>query len=315
VKHSLLLPLRFILRTVFYCSIGTVFLFVHNISRFSPVRPPVRFLVSRILFHGGEIFFTALLLALVVSLFSIIRRPGIKVLTFGLLFTVALLFLYSGMLGLGRLKKLGTLPDPTQMPFKADLLYLTREGAFWIGGSEGPVIKTVLVQGERKGGTIFRVYPEGIYKSDTETLRLLPGGLEFPTGLVRAVPVPEFFSVFLQDMNFSAKAASPRDLPDFAVLLFCGSLVFYCVSLWTLVRLTRWPLFNGWIAFAALWAMPAALRFWGEIFLPEVLMLSGGGPWIAYVPALIPGLCGGVLLLACLLMRPLHEWKRDVDYD
>lgn len=263
--------------------------------------------------RGPVIGFFSLFFSLLVSHFSIIRRPGMKTLSLVLLLSSAFFSLYLGLFGLSRLAgefRHGGVP--AGLPVSGERLGKAGDSFIWIGDADATPTRTILVLDRGKGAAGFQLFPEGLHDPEKGTLRILKTGREIRLSGGDAGEAPRFIAPFIRDLSYIASSAAPKELFDPRAAVFVFALAFFGFSLWTPARFSRWPLFNVWIVFGLAWLVLTAVHFIGTGLAPELARLERLGPVAAYLPAAFPGVCGMVLFLGGLLLRPLSDWKRDL---
>jgi len=133
-----------------------------------------------------------------------------------------------------------------------------------------------------------------------------PGEPAFPAAFT-----PERFTVRLdqdlrllnRELSASRAAGQPR------YLLFCFALVFAFMAAVFLMRLSRWPLLNLFLSFAALRFEFYIFRLLREVIADELATLITGEVLLEILPVLGLFLFAGLLLLLHLLFLPAR--RRD----
>jgi len=264
--------------------------------------------------NGGAVIFSGLLFAVFSALFRLVRRPGIKPLSFSLLFIAAAASIFFGLLGLGRASAgLKEFPEPRAVPVSQGIIKKSGNSYLWVGSRDGVVLRNALTYGV--GREEFRLHPEAVYKPETRSVRLLDTGEEVELSRPSTVDPPVFLRSVFSDVSHLAAFLTPRSLFDWKAAIRICVVSFFLLSLWTLVRLTRWPLFNLFMALGAFRAAAFFVRFLGEDFLPEAAKILQPGPLLSNMSVAVLGISGIILFFICLLMKPLADWKRDLDYD
>jgi hypothetical protein len=131
-----------------------------------------------------------------------------------------------------------------------------------------------------------------------------PGGPAFPAAFT-----PERFTVRLdqdlrllnRELSASRAAGQPR------YLLFCFALVFAFMAAVFLMRLSRWPLLNLFLSFAALRFEFYLFRLLREVIADELSTLITGEVLLEILPVLGLLLLAGLLLLLHLLFLPARR--------
>ncbi len=106
------------------------------------------------------------------------------------------------------------------------------------------------------------------------------------------------------------------DEPDaLPTILNLVALAFFVLGCWTVVRLTRWPLFNAALALAcirfALWIVPASRT--GS--LRPFLVAAFDSTVLPVASAIILAAAGLGLLALLVFLPPFAEWRREIHHD
>jgi hypothetical protein len=267
---------------------------------------------------GATAFFSAVFLALVSTHFRIIRRPGKKTLTFALVLAASFFILYSGLYSLTvffpEIPRADAYAAGTSIPAERSVVQRLGDVFLWIGdGPESSAGPIVLLNGKDVRG--FHVYSRGFFDAETGTLKLSPGD----TDVSLEEPGPLYFSPFLQafvaDLSYISNLIRPRTFVDIPALGSVFSFVFFGFSLWTLAKLSRWPLFNLWFTLGTIWLVFSGVRFLGIHIVPELVQFEQLREIGGYLPVIFPGVCAFILFFAGLLGRPLGQWKREMRYE
>lgn len=124
--------------------------------------------------------------------------------------------------------------------------------------------------------------------------------------------VPEIIRGLVRDLGaFSAYLTLTDGMRGHA-LLNLAAVAFFVLSLWSIARLTKWPLFNMLLVLGALrlavWIVPAinegALR---EIFLGIV-----DNGQLGLASAAVLGIVGAACFAILVFLPPMSEWRREV---
>ncbi len=178
----------------------------------------------------------------------------------------------------------------------------------------------IIYDEEQAGNTGFAVRPEA--RIDPGTGHLIVAGMDERTvDLTRAansfpamVREPELTAGFTRDVTDLARLLSVEAGGPVTSLLNLLSLSLFLLGCWTLVRLTRWPLFNAVFTLAAIrfavWIVPAvhvgALR--------GTLIAGFDSTALPYASAAILGAFALGLFATLVFLPPLREWHRGVDH-
>jgi hypothetical protein len=315
VKDTLYAFVCIFLKTAFFFLGIMLIVILSPALRFPGRIPATPYFLYQIYNWGAAAFFSAVFLALISTHFRIIRKPGKKPLTFALVFVSSFLILYSGLYGLAvffpEIPKADAYDAGASIPAERNVVQRAGDVFLWIGdtaeASAGPVVLL-----DEKEARNFHVYSRGFFDPETGILKLFPGD----AGVSLEEPGPLYFSPFLRafiaDLSYIANIIRPRTFVDIPALCSVFSLVFFGFSLWTLAKLSRWPLFNLWFTLGTIWLVFSGIRFLGKYIAPELVrfeQLQGMG---GYLPVIFPGVCAFVLFFAGLRGRPLEKWKREM---
>jgi hypothetical protein len=318
VKDTLYAFACIFLKTLFFFLCIMLIVILSPAIRFPGRIPALPYFLYQIYTWGAPAFFSAVFLALVSTHFRLIRKPGKKPLTFALVLVSSFLMLYAGLYSLTvffpEIPRADAYAAGTAIPAERNVVQRAGDVFLWIGdGPESSAGPVVLLDG--KGARGFRVYAQGFFEPETGILRLSPGG----DGVSLEEPGPLYFSPFLRafvtDLSYIANLIRPRAFIDVPALGSVFSLVFFGFSLWTLAKLSRWPLFNLWFTLGTIWLVFSGIRFLGIHIVPELVRFEQLREIGGYLPVIFPGACAFVLFLAGLLSRPLGQWKREMRYE
>jgi hypothetical protein len=326
VKRSLLLPFRMGLSALVFLVVLAALFFLYEALSFVSVGEtiPIPYVLYTLVSNLDVLFISALAFSAVAELFGLLKNPGIKILSFVLLFLTTGAGLYFGLFGVSVLRHSSSLVQVREIaPFVPGFVYRLDRGSFWAGERSGLMMKNLVVQ-EPDTQPFLRRYPEALYDSKTGSLRFpqdgrslaLAGGPgEMSTG-VNPLRVPVFLDSLYRDLDSFVPGLTPRATLDIPALIFCASFAFFLFSLYAAVRISRWPLFNFFIALFLLrfsWQLPA---FLGAGLVRDILKTVGFPATM--LPYLIPGAFTLIALAffgIILLRKPLAEWRQEMGYD
>ena len=314
MKDCLLLLPRFILTLILGIFVILCVMLVAASLDYSYVKLDAALVLGRVVVNLPAVLLSGIFFALFSGLFRIIRKPGIKLLSFALLAVFLAASLFFGLFGLGRLiKGVEAPPEPSAFPLKPGILYEAGDAYLRLGNKDGVVLREVLTYGV--GRAEFRLHPEAVYKPEKDTLRLLDTGEEIRVGESASVKPPAFLSSLFRDLVYLSGKLTPSSMLDWRTAVNVVIVTFFGLSLWTLVRLTRWPLFNLIVALGAFRFALFLIRFLGKEFLPEAAKIVKSDWLLHQIPFITLGTAAVILFFFCILMKPLAEWKRDLEYD
>jgi hypothetical protein len=249
--------------------------------------------------------------------FRVIKKQGIKPLTLAVDFVLSFSILYAGLYGIARF-----FPEVSRERAYAGLgipldkaAVQSMEGAFvWFGDTEkesaGPVV--VLEKSPEK---TLQAYHEGVFEAESGKLLLAPGSGEILLVEQDSRYISPILYAFVDDILYITDFIRPRALFDFHAVISIFCLTFFGFSLWTLAKLSRWPLFNLWFSWGLVWLVFTGTRFLGEALVPELVQfeqLKWAGPWL---PVLFPAICGAGIFLVDFFTSSLEVWKKEMSYD
>ncbi len=190
---------------------------------------------------------------------------------------------------------------------------------FFAVGREGLIVSPLLVEEiGMTGGAGFTVRPQAVL--DPRDGSLVVPGLPEETIDVRQLDnsfgamarTPDLLVGLVADIAGLSRAVRLVPGNRGSALANLGALALFGVSLWSLARLTKWPLFNMLFVLAALrfalWIVPAiqsgSLR---DIFLG---VFSAGQLPLASAAAI--AIVAVAFLAILVFLPPLAEWRREV---
>ncbi len=147
----------------------------------------------------------------------------------------------------------------------------------------------------------------------------LPGDPRSPIDLRRLansypsmVQAPVHASGLRADIAETARLFALDEPGALSTILNMMALALFILGCWTVVRLTRWPLFNAGLALAcirlALWVVPAART--GP--LRPVLIAAFDSTVLPLASAIILAAAGLGLLALLVFLPPFTEWRREI---
>lgn len=164
----------------------------------------------------------------------------------------------------------------------------------------------------------FGLYPSATVGPDSARL-LIPGFERSPVDL--SLMENSYSAMVAPPAGLAALLADLSALPRFLTLgsdrpleglLLLGGLSIYLLGVWTLVRLTRWPLFNAVLAALSLrfavWLVPA----FHEGFLSDLVITVFDSRMTSFVCAAVLACVGIGTFAVSAFLQPLDEWRREV---
>ncbi|MFQ3620752.1 MAG: hypothetical protein SNJ78_07385, partial [Spirochaetales bacterium] len=216
-------------------------------------------------------------------------------------FLIGTFFLYGTLFVLPKID-LGIAPPPagTYRIASPNRIFYTAESYLWVGNSEGYILKQVLVLtlprfDRHVKSDRIKVYPEAIFVPETNSLRLLEAGTNIPLHDRTQTQEPWFLRSLIKSATAFTHLLTPKTLWDLNSLQTVIAFVFCLVSLFSLMRLTQWVVFNYLVSFCV------PLLIIGSVpFLKEI----GNVPFAEYVPTFLPGALGLLLWIFQFFQTP-----------
>ena len=281
------------------------------VTGYDPLRATTPETVMQLLAHGAaHVLLGCALVAAVISLFSVLKRatrPLIPLILVGGLTAAALVA--TGLFD----------PEVTSPPTARSMRPQTivRAGNIRVyalgheGLSYGPLVSHDL--GMVPG---FRVHPEGVIDLETGDLVIPSSAMSVPLtesddsypALVRP---PDLLTRALADLDVVTRVVSLGT--DSSAPLTIAALSLLVVSLWTLVRLTRWPLFNAVAAIATLRFVVWLIASIRSGSLSELAVSAAGSSSLPYATAAIVAGLAVILAAASILLPSFKTWKSGVE--
>jgi hypothetical protein len=161
----------------------------------------------------------------------------------------------------------------------------------------------------------FFLHSEGVVDVATGELLIPSSGLELDLtesddSYPALVEPPHFLMPVLRDLQVATRVLSLSD-GKFA-LLTALALSLLVVSLWTLVRLTRWPLFNAVVVFGVLRLAVWIIASIHEGSLNEIAVAAVGSDSLGMVAAAVVAVVAVLLGAASILLPSLEQWRHEV---
>ena len=324
MKNALRLPALFLL---FCILLGVLLvglsLLELRVGHFGePARASRALVVSRLIPVLQERFPTAVLFALVLTLFPLYRRPGNRLLSYLLPMGAAFAVLAFGGQALRRLPPAPQPPPPTAAGFFLPKRFQEFGGeALYLDGVEGARLSGVVAQDPPDGG------PRLAYLGASEVLETgqpagqqldVRGGgrsLSAPARPAYAVllaeaddPVQRLLNGFGSDLGRLARELDARYRASrSSYYLTCLALVFSFFTAGIFFRISRWPLGNVLLAFLVLRGY-LFLFVWlrGQV-AGELARMAGVARLAGSLPEAALLMLGAVLLLVDLLFLPFER--------
>jgi hypothetical protein len=325
VKNALRLPALFLLFAILMCLLLTGFSLLElRVGHSGQAPPEARALVASLLVPVlVERFPTAVLFALVLTLFPLYRRPGNRILSYLLPMAAAFAVLAFGGQALRRLPAAPRAPAPTAEGYFLPQRFQEFGGAaLYVEAVQGSRLDGVVAQGPPAAG------PRLAYLGASEVR--LPGqpqpdgqlavrgggrGLSAPARPAYAVllaeaedPVQRLLEGFAADLRRLSRELDARYRASrTAYYLTCLALVFSFFTAGVFFRISRWPLGNVLLAFGVLRGYLFLFGWLREKAAGELARLAGLPRLASSLPeAALLGLGAVLLLLDLLFLRFAH---------
>ena len=317
MKHTLLVPIRFLLVTIVVLLVVTLLAAAADQGRGAGEQESgveTSFLES-LLFELPVTFPASVLAAVLLELFLILRKPGVPALSLLLLLiTAAALqfggtFLFQGEKGRAESRDLGLYRD--------DLLLENRSYTFAFREREGSALIGVFLSRPDAEPRVS-VHPEGFLDLQGERLLLPTAGVELPlrdefSPYAVMFEPPSEATRFVEDVRYFSQDLRTRlqeGVLQYAPAVAASTLLF--VSFWTLARATSWKLFNVLLVLLAGRLFFLLYRLLNSAFVREISVELLPAPVAGFLPSLVLVALALFLLLIALLMPSIREWKRGV---
>lgn len=209
----------------------------------------------------------------------------------GSIFVYALLLVFP-LLRLPEIATTGIVQEGTQglthRIASPNTIFYASNRFIWIGTPKGRVLGPILIYTPHQKEP-FKVFPEGIFDPEQNALRILQTGEHIPLSDRISTHRPFVLSTLWIHLQHFTQRITPQYPLDLRAILFIFTFVFLLTSLFSLLHLTRWLLFNALLVLSI-----PFLTFTGIAFLDEL----GQIPSLAYAPAILHGgiaiLCFGL---------------------
>lgn len=317
VKHTLLVPIRFLLVAMVVLLLVTLVAAAVDQGRGTGGQEAGidnSFLQS-LLFVLPVTFPVSLLASVLLLLFQILKRPGIVFLSLLLLFLVTGAAQYAGSL---LLSGAGAEAAPRNLGvYRANRILESPTYSFAFRERQGNRIEAVLlVRPEERPR--MSVHREGYLDVRGERLILPAAALELPLMqdfspyAAMFAPPPEGGG-FVRDVALFARELRSRAQTNrlhYLALLLSTTLLF--VSYWSLARATSWKLFNVILVVISGRLFFLLFRLLNSDLVRELSREYIPPPFGDYLASASFALLALLLIAVSLLMPPLKEWKRGV---
>jgi hypothetical protein len=259
-------------------------------------------------------------LAIVGRMFAILREPLLRRLKLFLIWLTAVAVLLGGVLISDGLLSWYEEQEAVAHGLPPGRIHATDRAAVYAKEQEGTsYTDVVLFRKDRQPR--FSVHEEAHLNPFEKTIRIPEAGVSIPAeevahGYAGLFEPPALLARFFGDIRITAKRllnAGPSTGNESLALI--ASLCLVTVSGWFLIRLTRWPVLNGFLVLLLLRGVLFLFRAGSDTgFTESVSGFLGVSLGAFLVPALLTAI-SAVLLGLSALLPPFREWQRDVTHE
>ncbi|WP_455381248.1 hypothetical protein [Salinispira pacifica] len=318
MKNTILVPVRFVLVCLI---LTTIFVGIYTLTvlgqAYDPGHGVPPGVVSDRLMDGlRAVYPVSVLVSLLITLFSVLRLSRFRFPALLLLFLVGAGALVGGIRGIELIRTDGTGPEHASVVpkvvyrFGGDFLYADRR--------EGVSLLDVVVyrHGSDPG---FSFSPEALVDPATGIVHISETGSDFrisdsESSYAHMFSGQPFISGLFRDVRrLSAALWNQQNPLAPSYLLLVGVVVLFVVSLWFLVRLTRWPLFNALAAFGGLRLLFLLYSFLQGSMFQEFMKAVVQPGYQRFVTTGVLLFVSVVLIVVNILLPPFDLWKREVE--
>lgn len=226
---------------------------------------------------------------------------------------VGTLFLYGSLFTLQFIHVSYT--DKSARPYRIatpDTIFYASGKYVWVGTPQEWVLKPILVfspnQKER-----LKVFPEALYDPETNAVHILQTGENLSLHERISRKEPRVLSILWKNIAYFSKLISPAHIFDSRALLYSTSFILFLVSLHTVMRSSRWILFNFILALSFPLCTTGILRLADQILGTAVVEILGT-QLTFYLPVILHGGIAVLCFILQIFMRPFDEWRRSAGF-
>ncbi len=318
-RNTIILPARFLFYFLIFLLVLTVADFLLAIG-ISPEQPGIiPLLIDRLPYTLKEALLASCLAGLLAIFFTMLKKPGSRLMSFILLLLTA-----SGVLIFGRLGLQGILPPesreqaPVVVPGK---FHHHRNGSFYVDEVlDGKFSRLVIFSEDEEKFKLKYIPSSSVEREEDRIILQAEGGeemiLEIPNEEITRVQPEKSLKPLLAEyglLNVELDSLMENNFPEF--MLLCVALVFVLLSTQVLMRISRWPLFNFLLVLSVIRGISflySSLRK-GSINVLETLVSEG--LFSRILPSLLFLALGVLLSLIDIIFVPYDFWTKEVDYE
>jgi hypothetical protein len=319
VKSTILVPVRFVL----VCLILTVvFVGIYALTvlgeAYNPGHSiPPGLLSARVMDGLRTVYPVSVLLSILITLFSVLRLRKFRFMALLLLFVVGSAAIVGGIRGLQLLRRGSAFTSTATGAFTSGVVYRFGNNFLYADRREGASLFDVVVyRGGKQPGFVFS--PEALVDPANGTVHISETGTDFriadsETSYAHMFTGRPVISGLFRDVRLLSAALWNQKNPLApSYLLLVAVTVLFITSLWFLVRLTRWPLFNAMAAFGAFRLLFLLYAFLQGAVFQEFIAAVVQPTFQRFVTPGVLLFISIVLVVINLLLPPFDLWKREV---
>ena len=274
-------------------------------------------LISGLILAFPVVFPSAVLGAILNALVPILRIARFRFVALILLFCVSAATLIAGVYGARSVERTISAPPPRPQTFSAGIIYRFGNDFLYAALQDGNMLSNVAVY--RHGTTPgFSFSPEGTVDPLSGRISLRDIGETYRisdsmTSAARMFGTDPRLTDLFGDIRLLATFLSEQTRLKSAIYLATVvACALYVASLWIFVRLTRWPFFNGVLAFGALRLLFAGYAFMQSAAFRDTAATVLRDQYIAFIAPAAILFVGLLFSLIGLLMPQSDLWNRGV---
>lgn len=319
VKNTILVPVRFVLVCLILTAILVgIYALTMLGEAYDPGHTLAPGLVSARLMDGLRAVYPAsVLLSILITLFSVLRLRKFRFMALLLLFVVGAAATVGGIRGLQLLRRSSSPAGTATGAFTSGVVYRFGDNFLYADHREGASLFDVVVyRSNKQPGFVFS--PEALVDPATGIVHISETGADFriadsETSYAHMFAGRPVIAGLFRDIRvLSAALWNQRDPLAPSYLLLVSVTVLFITSLWFLVRLTRWPLFNALAAFGAFRLLFLLYAFLQGATFQEFIAAVVQPTFQRFVTPGVLLFISVVLVVINLLLPPFDLWKREV---
>lgn len=323
-RNTIILPARFLFYFLIFLLGLTAVDFLMALS-ISPEQPGIiPLLIDRLPYTLKSALVASCLAGFLAIFFTMLKKPGSRLMSFILLLLTASAVLIFGRLGLqGILPPASREQAPVVVPGK---FHAHRNGSFYVdevldGKFNRIVIFSKDEDSEDEEKYKSKYIPSSSVQREKSRIILRAGDGEEMTlevandAKIRIQPEKSLKPLLSEYelLNGELDSLMESSFPEF--ILLCAALVFVLLSTQVLMRISRWPLFNFLLVLSVIRGISflySSLRT-GSINVLETLVSEG--LFSRILPSLLFLALGVLLSLIDILFVPYDFWTKEVDHE